>query len=75
MFNYFIERPVFSTVIAVLIMLVGGARCILGCRSRSIRRSCRRRCTCRPQLPGRQREVVAQSVAAPIEQQVNGART
>jgi multidrug efflux pump subunit AcrB len=37
MFNFFIERPVFSSVIALLLILVGGLA-ILGLRSPSTRR-------------------------------------
>jgi HAE1 family hydrophobic/amphiphilic exporter-1/multidrug efflux pump len=73
MLNFFIERPVFSTVIAVL--MAPGWR---AGRSESSDRAvppgspapghgeCR--------LPGANADVVAQSVAASIEQQVNGAQ-
>jgi len=37
MLNFFIERPVFSTVIALLMILVG-ALAAVACRSPSIRR-------------------------------------
>ena len=43
-----------------------------GCRSSSIRRSRRRRCACTANYPGANAQVVANTVAAPIEQQVNG---
>ena len=42
------------------------------CRSRSTRRSRRRRSRSRPYYPGANAQVVADTVAAPIEQQVNG---
>ena len=42
------------------------------CRSRSIRKSRRRRSRSRHRIPAPMRQVVADTVAAPIEQQVNG---
>jgi HAE1 family hydrophobic/amphiphilic exporter-1/multidrug efflux pump len=73
MFNFFIDRPIFSTVISLLITLAGG----LAAFSLPIAQY--------PQIvppqvqvttsfPGANADVVAQSIAAPIEQQVNGAK-
>jgi hydrophobe/amphiphile efflux-1 (HAE1) family protein len=73
MFNFFIDRPVFSTVISLIITLAGA----LAAFSLPISQY--------PQIvppqvqvsttfPGANADVVAQSIAAPIEQQVNGAK-
>jgi multidrug efflux pump len=71
--NFFIERPIFSTVISLVILLAGG----LAGFSLPVAQY--------PQIvppqvqvstsfPGANAQVVAESVAAPIEQQVNGAK-
>ncbi len=73
MFNFFIDRPIFSTVISLIIALAGG----LAAFSLPIAQY--------PQIvppqvqvtttfPGANADVVAQSIAAPIEQQINGAK-
>jgi hydrophobe/amphiphile efflux-1 (HAE1) family protein len=73
MFNYFIDRPVFSTVISLIIMLAGGLAAF------------RLPISQYPQIvppqvqvstsfPGANADVVTQSIAAPIEQQVNGSK-
>ena len=73
MFNFFIDRPVFSSVISLIISLAGGVAVL----SLPI--------TQNPQIvppqvhvstafPGANANVVAQSIAAPIEQQVNGSK-
>ena len=41
--KFFIERPVLSNVIAILMVLIGGV-CLFALRSRNIPTSCRRRC-------------------------------
>src|ERR1044071_9414659 len=73
MFNYFIERPVFSTVIAVLMVVVG----TLAAFSLPIAQYPQvvpPQVTVTATLPGANADIVSQSVAAPIEQQVNGAQ-
>src|ERR1041384_221241 len=73
MFNYFIERPVFSTVIALLMVFVG----TLAAFSLPIAQYPQvvpPQVTVTASLPGANAAIVAQSVAAPIEQQVNGAQ-
>ena len=69
--RFFIDRPIFATVLSIAITLAGGLS-LWACRSRCIRRSRRPpwRVTC--QYPGASAQVVAETVAAPIEQQVNG---
>jgi multidrug efflux pump len=73
MLNFFIERPVFSTVIALLMVLVG----TLAAFSLPIAQYPQvvpPQVTVTATLPGANAQVVAQSVASPIEQQVNGAQ-
>ena len=41
--KFFIDRPIFANVIAILIVILGSWRW-LGCRWRSIPTSCRRPC-------------------------------
>ncbi|MEN6405858.1 MAG: efflux RND transporter permease subunit, partial [Thermoguttaceae bacterium] len=69
--RFFIDRPIFATVLSVIITLcgaVGYLRLPLTQYPPVTPPTVRVRCT----YPGASAEVVAQSVAAPIEQQVNG---
>ena len=73
MLNFFIERPVFSTVIALVMILVG----VLSALDLPIAQYPQvvpPQVTVSTSFPGANADVVAQSVAAPIEQQVNGAQ-
>src|SRR5215470_9098380 len=73
MFNYFIERPVFSTVIALVMILVG----VLAALSLPIAQYPQvvpPQVTVSTSFAGANADVIAQSVAAPIEQQVNGSQ-
>jgi multidrug efflux pump subunit AcrB len=67
MFNFFIERPVFSSVIALLMILVGGLA-ILGLPIAQYPQVIPPQVTVTTTFPGANAEVIAQSVAAPIEQ-------
>ena len=71
--DFFIERPVFSTVIAVLITLVG-ALAAVSLPIAQYPQVVPPQVTVNAAFPGANAEVVAQSVAASIEQQVNGAQ-
>src|SRR6201981_3626214 len=73
MFNYFIERPVFSTVIALVMILVG-ALAAVGLPIAQYPQVVPPQVTVSTSFAGANAEVVAQSVAAPIEQQVNGSQ-
>ena len=73
MLNFFIERPVFSTVIVLLMLLVGGLA-ILGLPVAQYPQVVPPQVTVSTTFPGANADVVEQSVAAPIEQQVNGAQ-
>jgi hydrophobe/amphiphile efflux-1 (HAE1) family protein len=72
-FNFFIERPVFSTVIALLMILVG-ALAALGLPISQYPQVVPPQVTVNATFPGANADVVSQSVAASIEQQVNGAQ-
>jgi hydrophobe/amphiphile efflux-1 (HAE1) family protein len=73
MFNFFIERPVFSTVIALIMVLVG-ALSALDLPIAQYPQVVPPQVTVTTSFPGANAGVVAQSVAAPIEQQVNGSQ-
>ena len=73
MLNYFIERPVFSTVIALVMILVG-ALTALELPIAQYPQVVPPQVTVSTSFAGANAEVVAQSVAAPIEQQVNGSQ-
>ena len=73
MFNFFIERPVFSTVIALVMILVGSLA-IIGLPIAQYPQVVPPQVTVTTSVPGANANVVAQSVAAPIEQQVNGSQ-
>src|SRR6266702_2823333 len=81
MLNFFIERPVFSTVIALLMILVGARENrVHGDLGRNRLPIAQYPQVVPPQVtvnavfPGANANVVSQSVAASIEQQVNGAQ-
>ncbi len=73
MLNFFIERPVFSTVISLL-MIVVGTLAAFSLPIAQYPQVVPPQVTVTTTLPGANAEVVSQSVAAPIEQQVNGAQ-
>jgi len=73
MLNFFIERPVFSTVIALLMVLVG-ALAAVGLPIAQYPQVAPPQVTVNAVFPGANADVVSQSVAASIEQQVNGAQ-
>src|SRR6266436_4975965 len=73
MLNFFIERPVLSTVIALL-MILSGALAALGLPIAQYPQVVPPQVQVTATFPGANADVVAQSVAAPIEQQVNGAQ-
>src|ERR1700739_4485561 len=73
MLNFFIERPVFSSVIALLMVLVG-TLAALRLPIAQYPQVVPPQVTVTATLPGANADVVAQSVATPIEQQVNGAQ-
>ena len=73
MLNFFIERPVLSTVVA-LIMILTGALAAFGLPIAQYPQVVPPQVTVNTTLPGANAEIVSQSVAAAVEQQVNGAQ-
>ncbi len=73
MFNFFIDRPVFSSVISLIISLAGGVA-VLGLPITQYPQIVPPQVLVSTAFPGANATVVAQSIAAPIEQQVNGAK-
>jgi HAE1 family hydrophobic/amphiphilic exporter-1/multidrug efflux pump len=73
MFNFFIERPVFSTVLSLIITLAGGVA-LIGLPISQYPNIVPPQVTVSANFPGANADVVTQSIAAPLEQQVNGAR-
>src|SRR5258708_14739022 len=73
MLNFFIERPVLSSVIA-LVMILSGALAALGLPIAQYPQVVPPQVTVNATFPGANANVVSESVAASIEQQVNGAQ-
>src|SRR5439155_692845 len=73
MLNFFIERPVFSTVIALVMILVG-ALAAVNLPIAQYPQVVPPQVTVTTSFPGANADVVSQSVAASIEQQVNGSQ-
>ena len=73
MFNFFIDRPVFSSVISLIISLAGGVA-VLGLPITQYPQIVPPQVLVSTAFPGANATVVAQSIAAPIEQQVNGSK-
>nr|HML62513.1 efflux RND transporter permease subunit [Solidesulfovibrio sp.] len=73
MVNFFIERPVFSTVISIVITLVG-AICILTLPVAQYPQIVPPTVQVSATYDGASAQVVEESVATPIEQEVNGAQ-
>ncbi len=70
--KFFIDRPIFAGVLSVLIFLGGPDLAVRSCRSRNIPKSCRRRWWCARNYPGANPKVIAETVATPLEEQING---
>ena len=73
MFGFFIDRPIFSTVISLIITLAG-ALAAVGLPISQYPQIVPPQVQVTTTFTGANADVVAQSVAAPIEQQVNGAK-
>ena len=71
MINYFIDRPIFATVIAILITLAGGVA-LTGLPIARYPQITPPTIVVTATFPGADAATVEQSVAAPIEAQVNG---
>ena len=73
MFNFFIDRPIFSSVISLIITLAG-AVAALDLPITQYPQIVPPQVQVTTALPGASANVVTQAIAAPIEQQVNGAK-
>ena len=73
MFNFFIDRPIFSSVISLIITLAG-AIAALDLPITQYPQIVPPQVQVTTAFPGANANVVTQSIAAPIEQQVNGAK-
>ena len=73
MTNFFIDRPILSTVISLIITLLG-ALALLGLPLEQYPQIAPPVVQVQTTFPGANATTVAESVAAPIEQQVNGAK-
>jgi HAE1 family hydrophobic/amphiphilic exporter-1/multidrug efflux pump len=73
MFNFFIDRPIFSTVISLVITLAG-ALAAFGLPISQYPQIVPPQVQVVTSFPGANADVVTQSIAAPVEQQVNGAK-
>ena len=71
MINFFIDRPIFATVIAILITLAGGVA-VTGLPIARYPQITPPTVVVTATFPGADASTVEQSVAAPIEAQVNG---
>jgi HAE1 family hydrophobic/amphiphilic exporter-1/multidrug efflux pump len=73
MLNFFIDRPVFSTVLSLIITLAG-ALSALGLPISQFPQIVPPQVQVSTSFPGANADVVTQSIAAPVEQQVNGSK-
>ena len=69
--HFFIERPIFAAVLSILILIVGASP-IRRCRSRNIPEIAPPTVVVSASYPGASAETLAQTVAAPIEESING---
>jgi multidrug efflux pump len=70
--HFFIDRPIFSGVISIVIMIAGGVA-LFGLPIAQYPEITPPQIQVGATYPGASAEVVSQNVASPIEQQVNGA--
>jgi hydrophobe/amphiphile efflux-1 (HAE1) family protein len=73
MLNFFIERPIFSAVISIIIV-IAGAIAMFGLPISQYPQIVPPQVQVSASLAGANAAVVAESIAAPLEQQVNGAK-
>ena len=70
--RFFIDRPIFASGAVDRHHRRGPPRDARSCRSASTPRSCRRRSMVRAVFPGANPETIAETVATPLEEQING---
>jgi multidrug efflux pump len=69
--RFFIERPIFASVLSIVITLAGGLA-LLALPIAMFPQIAPPTVSVTCQYPGASAQVVAETIAAPIEQQVNG---
>ena len=70
--NFFIDRPIFAAVLSIVIFARRPDRAVRAADLASIPKSCRRRSWCARSYPGANPKVIAETVATPLEEQING---
>jgi multidrug efflux pump len=70
---FFIKRPVFASVIAIIIVLAGGIS-IFSLPISEYPRVSPPQIVVSTSYPGASAETISQTVAAPLEQEINGAK-
>ncbi len=70
--KFFIERPVLANVLAIVLVVIGASVAVTGCRYPNIPTSCRQPCRSPQAIPAPAPQTVIDTIALPIEQQVNG---
>ncbi len=70
--KFFIDRPIFAGVLSLLIFLAGPDRAARRCRSRNIPEVVPPSVVVRAQYPGANPKVIAETVATPLEEAING---
>ena len=70
--SFFIDRPIFAVVLSLLIVVGRRAGAARGCRSASIPSVVPPTVVVRGVYPGANPKVIAETVASPLEQQMNG---
>ncbi|HHQ69547.1 MAG TPA: hydrophobe/amphiphile efflux-1 family RND transporter, partial [Halothiobacillaceae bacterium] len=69
--KFFIDRPIFATVIAIVVMIAGGAG-VMGLAVEQYPEIVPPEVGVSATYPGADAETISESVAAPLEQQING---
>ena len=70
--HFFIRRPIFAGVLSIVIFLVGADLACCGCRSANIPEVVPPTVVVRATYPGANPKTIAETVAAPLEQAING---
>ena len=70
--HFFVDRPIFASVLSIVFVHRRAASPMPGCRWRSTPRSRPPTIVVRASYPGANAETVAATVATPLEQEING---
>ena len=70
--HFFINRPIFAGVLSIADFRHRACSRCSSCRSANIPKSCRRRSSCARLIPARIPKTIAETVASPLEQAING---